>query len=60
MDDDDHDYHHDHHEEPEKKAVKDDPWNGYYDFIINEGSYKFWAAFQVNFFEQILRLQLKI
>ena len=25
-----------------------DYWNGYYDFLINEGSYKFWAVFQVN------------
>ncbi|CAG9759650.1 unnamed protein product [Ceutorhynchus assimilis] len=47
-----HDDHHDHHyttpkpkEEP--KAAVDDPWEGYYDFIINEGSFKFWAAFQL-------------
>lgn len=25
-----------------------DPWTGYYDFIINEGSFKFWSGFQVN------------
>lgn len=27
---------------------KVDYWAGYYDFLINEGSYKFWAVFQVN------------
>lgn len=26
---------------------KADYWAGYYDFLINEGSYKFWAVFQV-------------
>lgn len=26
---------------------KVDYWAGYYDFLINEGSYKFWAVFQV-------------
>lgn len=26
---------------------KTDYWAGYYDFLINEGSYKFWAVFQV-------------
>lgn len=31
----------------EEKAVKTDNWANYYDFIINEGSFKFWAAFQV-------------
>lgn len=49
------DIHHEdlHHEEPteppkeEEKAVKTDNWANYYDFIINEGSFKFWAAFQV-------------
>lgn len=58
--DDDHNYvlkDHDHHPEPvtekeemhsEEKAVKADPWQGYYDFIITEGSFKFWAAFQVS------------
>lgn len=24
-----------------------DYFGGYYDFLINEGSYKFWAVFQV-------------
>lgn len=46
----DHDDHHDdhHHDEmEEQKAVKQDPWAGYYDFLINEGSFKFWAVFQV-------------
>ncbi|CAH2008576.1 unnamed protein product [Acanthoscelides obtectus] len=40
----------DHHYEemkPEKKAVAEDPWASYYDFIINEGSFKFWAVFQL-------------
>ncbi|XP_033231994.1 pheromone-processing carboxypeptidase KEX1 [Belonocnema kinseyi] len=26
---------------------KGDVWGGYYDFLINEGSYKFWAVFQL-------------
>lgn len=47
MEYDDHDPHDHDHDMPEQKAVKDDPWSGYYDFIINEGSFKFWAAFQV-------------
>lgn len=47
-DHDDHDDHDDHHDEmEEQKAVKQDPWAGYYDFLINEGSFKFWAVFQV-------------
>ena len=36
-------------EEPEQKAVKTDPWQSYYDFIITEGSFKFWAVFQVGY-----------
>lgn len=28
--------------------IQGDPLKGYYDFIITEGSYKFWAIFQVN------------
>ncbi|XP_066258945.1 uncharacterized protein [Euwallacea similis] len=46
-------YHDDHHDIPTEdmkekpKAVIEDPWEGYYDFIINEGSFKFWAAFQL-------------
>ncbi|XP_078051551.1 uncharacterized protein LOC144477694, partial [Augochlora pura] len=46
------DYDHDHHEEEEHKEMKAigdakvDYWAGYYDFLINEGSYKFWAVFQ--------------
>lgn len=42
---DDHEDDHDH-----MKAIsqpKVDYWAGYYDFLINEGSYKFWAVFQV-------------
>ncbi|XP_011496590.1 PREDICTED: uncharacterized protein LOC105361178 [Ceratosolen solmsi marchali] len=27
---------------------KNDYWGGYYDFLINEGSYKFWAIFQLS------------
>lgn len=33
----------------EGRYIKGDPLKGYYDFVITEGSYKFWAAFQVNF-----------
>lgn len=32
----------------EGRYIKGDPLKGYYDFIITEGSYKFWAAFQVS------------
>lgn len=32
----------------EGRYIKGDPLSGYYDFIITEGSYKFWATFQVN------------
>ncbi|XP_018570115.1 uncharacterized protein LOC108910091 [Anoplophora glabripennis] len=48
MDYHDHDDHppaHEHKEE--QKAVQEDPWAEYYDFIINEGSFKFWAVFQL-------------
>lgn len=49
--DDHHDYHHMDHEDPgDTKAMtqpKADYWAGYYDFLINEGSYKFWAVFEV-------------
>lgn len=31
----------------EGRYIKGDPLKGYYDFIITEGSYKFWAVFQV-------------
>lgn len=48
-DHDDHDDHDHHHEMEEQKAVKQDPWAGYYDFLINEGSFKFWAVFQVRY-----------
>lgn len=30
------------------RYIKGDPLQGYYDFVITEGSYKFWAVFQVN------------
>ncbi|KAG5885720.1 hypothetical protein JTB14_022810 [Gonioctena quinquepunctata] len=45
----DHDHDHSHPEEmkEEKKAVATDPWASYYEFIINEWSYKFWAVFQL-------------
>ncbi|XP_062121975.1 uncharacterized protein LOC133835852 [Drosophila sulfurigaster albostrigata] len=31
----------------EGRYIKGDPLKGYYDFVITEGSYKFWAVFQV-------------
>lgn len=43
-------------EMPEQKAIKNDPWAGYYDFIINEGSFKFWAAFQVIQFHTLIHI----
>ena len=49
-DDDDHDDDHDMDDMGESRAMteaKGDNWGGYYDFLINEGSYKFWAVFQV-------------
>lgn len=60
--DDDDDHHDDHmDEEHAMKAIgtaKVDYWGGYYDFLINEGSYKFWAVFQVsfNYFLQIIHV----
>lgn len=36
----------DHDYEVEKPKAK--PWLGYYDFLISEGSYKFWIVFQVS------------
>ncbi|KAK4871464.1 hypothetical protein RN001_015588 [Aquatica leii] len=50
---DDYDHDHDHEmkdmpkEVMEQKAIANDAWAGYYDFIINEGSFKFWAVFQL-------------
>uniref|UniRef100_A0A0C9RJE1 Rex protein n=1 Tax=Fopius arisanus TaxID=64838 RepID=A0A0C9RJE1_9HYME len=49
---DDHDDDHDHSEENDemqdsKSIAKSEYWGGYYDFLINEGSYKFWAVFQL-------------
>uniref|UniRef100_A0A2A4JZE8 Uncharacterized protein n=1 Tax=Heliothis virescens TaxID=7102 RepID=A0A2A4JZE8_HELVI len=45
---------HHHYEEPtttakpmKQKARYTDPWAGYYDWIINEGSFKFWSVFQL-------------
>lgn len=32
----------------EARYIKGDPLKGYYDFVITEGSYKFWAIFQVH------------
>ncbi|XP_065086293.1 uncharacterized protein LOC135708214 [Ochlerotatus camptorhynchus] len=29
------------------RYIQGDPLNGYYDFVITEGSYKFWAIFQI-------------
>lgn len=34
----------------EGRYIKGDPLNGYYDFIITEGSYKFWVVFQVKIY----------
>ncbi|XP_075974779.1 uncharacterized protein LOC142975640 [Anticarsia gemmatalis] len=47
---DDHDHHHYHHETTTTMKPKPrytDPWAGYYDWIINEGSFKFWSVFQL-------------
>ncbi|KAI8438646.1 hypothetical protein MSG28_011072 [Choristoneura fumiferana] len=47
------DYYDEHHHEttttakPMKQGRYTDPWAGYYDWIINEGSFKFWSAFQL-------------
>ena len=38
------DYHHDDVVKPKSEK----PWLGYYDFLITEGSYKFWVVFQVS------------
>ncbi|XP_053619698.1 uncharacterized protein LOC128680508 isoform X2 [Plodia interpunctella] len=32
---------------PMKQSRYTDPWAGYYDWIINEGSFKFWSVFQL-------------
>ncbi|XP_043494750.1 uncharacterized protein LOC122519408 [Polistes fuscatus] len=53
--DDNDDHRHDHDQDEnddhgDMKAIsqpKVDYWAGYYDFLINEGSYKFWAVFQL-------------
>lgn len=42
----------------EGRYIKGDPLNGYYDFVITEGSYKFWVVFQVTEVNEILRNQL--
>ncbi|KAJ0182450.1 hypothetical protein K1T71_001819 [Dendrolimus kikuchii] len=44
--------HHHYHEttttaKPMKQGRYTDPWAGYYDWIINEGSFKFWSVFQL-------------
>ncbi|GAB1866625.1 hypothetical protein CAJAP_07704 [Camponotus japonicus] len=44
MNDDDKD---DHNHMKAISQPKVDYWAGYYDFLINEGSYKFWAVFQL-------------
>ncbi|XP_014366998.2 uncharacterized protein LOC106717625 [Papilio machaon] len=49
------DEHHEHAEyhdmtttaKPMKQGRYTDPWAGYYDWIINEGSFKFWSVFQL-------------
>lgn len=48
-DDNDDDHEHDHVKAMSQPKV--DYWAGYYDFLINEGSYKFWAVFQVLIFK---------
>ncbi|XP_050519107.1 uncharacterized protein LOC126893194 isoform X3 [Diabrotica virgifera virgifera] len=57
--DDAHDYDHDNHHDiivdhpPEMPKMKEEPkqaadaFTSYYDFIITEGSFKFWSAFQL-------------
>ncbi|CAK1602166.1 unnamed protein product [Parnassius mnemosyne] len=32
---------------PMKQGRYTDPWAGYYDWLINEGSFKFWSVFQL-------------
>lgn len=58
------DDHQDHEEENAMQSTsksKVDYWGGYYDFLINEGSYKFWAVFQVSFnFEEVRLSVLEI
>ncbi|XP_011629829.1 uncharacterized protein LOC105422225 [Pogonomyrmex barbatus] len=49
-DDHDEDMNDDENDHSQTKAMdqaKTDYWAGYYDFLINEGSYKFWAVFQL-------------
>ena len=48
-DDDDHDIDEDMGDTKAMTQARADSWDGYYDFLINEGSYKFWAVFQVSF-----------
>ncbi|KAL6420547.1 hypothetical protein ACFW04_014877 [Cataglyphis niger] len=42
-----HDDEDDHNHMKAISQPKVDYWAGYYDFLINEGSYKFWAVFQL-------------
>lgn len=56
--DDDDDDDHDMDDMGDSKAMvqpKADVWGGYYDFLINEGSYKFWAVFQVRLQSSLYR-----
>lgn len=39
----------DHAEHDMMEKPKSKPWLGYYDFLITEGSYKFWVVFEVSF-----------
>ncbi|KAL4712770.1 hypothetical protein ACJJTC_008067 [Scirpophaga incertulas] len=50
------DYYDEHHHDettttttkkPMKQGRYTDPWAGYYDWLINEGSFKFWSVFQL-------------
>lgn len=45
--DEDHHYHETTTTTMKPKPRYTDPWAGYYDWIINEGSFKFWSVFQL-------------
>lgn len=38
------------HDDHDVEKPKSKPWLGYYDFLITEGSYKFWVVFEVSAF----------
>lgn len=39
--------------------IRDEYVGGYYDFLINEGSYKFWAVFQVITQNSVIFIKLR-